>query len=120
MKNSYGVGVGDGFAAGLLADGAGGGGDSGKTLFVGSGNAGDFLLLLPLLFEFSLAFAFAAGLTSSSGSGETASFAFGLAFTFAGAVILPPVGIPCSPFPLGGGDGCTGWLFGSAASVSCC
>ena len=120
MKPIYGVAVGEGFSAGLLADGAGGGGVSGRTLFVGSGNAGAFRLLLPFELLFSFAFAFAAGVMSSTAAGETAAFAFGLAFTFAGGVMAPPAGIPCSPLPLGDCPGCTGWLFGSAASVWFC
>ena len=101
----------------MVAEGAGGGTVSGNTDFVGSGNAGDLLLLA---FLFSFAFTFAVGLTSSIGSGEIAAFAFGFKFTFAGGVIAPPDGIPCSPFPLGGCAGCTGWLFGSAARVWFC
>ena len=105
----FGVAVGDGFSAGVLvAEGAGGGAVSGNTLFVGSGNGGALRLLLPFALLFSFALAFAAGLTSSIGSGEIAAFAFGLKFTFAGGVIAPPDGIPCSPFPLGGCAGCTG------------
>jgi hypothetical protein len=50
-----------------VAEGAGGGGVSGNTLFVGSGNGGAFLLLLPFELLFAFALAFAAGLTSSIG-----------------------------------------------------
>ena len=123
MKYSYGVGVAEGSSAGgLVADGTGGGGVSGNTLFVGSGNGGAFRLLLLLLFVllFSFAFEFADGLTSSIASGETAEFAFGLAFTFADGLIVPPEGNPSSGLPVAGCVGCTGWLFGSAASVCVC
>jgi hypothetical protein len=100
------VAVGDGFSAGLVADGTGGGGVSGTMLRVGSGK-GVALLLLVFLLAFAFSFA-GAGLKSSSGSTETSGLATGLAFTFAGGVIVPPDGIPCSPFPVGDCDGCTG------------
>src|SRR5689334_1016911 len=96
----------------------GGGTVSGTTLFVGSGNAGAFRLVFAFALLFS--FAFTVGLTSSIAVGDTATFAFGLAFTFAGVLIVPPDGNPCSGFPVAGWDGCTGWLFGSAASVCGC
>src|ERR1043166_1080235 len=125
VELSYGVGVAEGFSiGGLVADGTGGGAVSGTTLLVGSGNAGAFrllftlLLLLLLLLLFS--FAFTVGLTSSIGAGDTVTFAFGLAFTFADGLIVPPDGNPSSGFPVAGCEGCTGWLFGSAASVCGC
>ena len=96
--------VGDGFGSGgFVAVGIGGGGVSGTTLRVGSGNGG--VLRLLLLFEFSFA---GAGLRSSSGSTDGSTLACGLAFTLAGGVIVPPEGIPCSPFPVGDAPGCTG------------
>jgi hypothetical protein len=111
-KASYGVGVAVGFSAAFVALGAGGGTVSGATLRVGSGKAGAFRLLFvfALLFSFTFAFAFAAGVMSSMASGETAAFAFAftLAFTFAGGLIVPPAGIPSSPFPVAGEAGCTG------------
>lgn len=125
-EKSYfsGVPVGDGFCSGgFVAEGAGAGGVSGTTLRVGSGNGGAMrlLLLFSLVLVLALAFAFdGAGLRSSSGSGETCTLALGLALTFAGAVIDPPAGIPSSPLPVGGCAGCTGWLFGSAASAGTC
>ena len=109
-----GVAVGDGFSAGFVADGAGGGGVSGTTLRVGSGNGVGLRLLLLFSFAFSLA---GAGLNSSNGSTDGSKVATGLAFTLAGGVMVPPDGIPCSLFPVGDPAGCTGWLFGSAASV---
>ena len=112
------MGTGEGFCSGVLVA-AGDGPPSGTTLRVGSGSGGAFRLAL--LFELLLlfAFAFAGGLTSSIGSSDGSAFAFGLALTFAGGAMLPPDGIPCSLFPVGDAPGCTGWLFGSAASVVC-
>jgi hypothetical protein len=98
--------VGDGFSAGFVADGTGGGGPSGTTLRVGSGN-GVALLLLAFLLAFAFSFA-GAGLNSSSGSTETSGLATGLALTFAGGEIVPPEGIPASLFPVGDCAGCTG------------
>lgn len=87
-------------------------------LRVGSGSGGALRLLLLLLFVFEFVFSFAgAGLRSSSGI-EGSTLAAGLALTFAGGVMVPPDGIPCSLFPVGDAPGCTGWLLGSAASVS--
>ena len=110
------MGTGDGFCSGDLVA-AGEGTPSGTTLRVGSGNGDGFRLALLFAFALLFSFAFAGGLISSSGSGDTSAFAFGLALTFAGGAMLPPAGIPCSPFPVGDAPGCTGWLFGSAASV---
>src|SRR5215213_9489579 len=118
-----GVAVGEGFSAGgFVADGPGGGASSGTTLRVGSGNAGALrlLLLLPFVFAFSFVFTFAAGLMSSIGCGETSTLALGLALTFTGGLTDPPDGIPSSPLPVAGCAGCTGWLFGSAASAGTC
>jgi len=96
------VAVGDG--AGLVAEGAGGGGVSGRTLFVGSGNDGALGLLL--LFEFVFAFWFAgAGLRSSSGSTEGSTLAAGLGLALAGGTIDPPDGIPSSLLPVGDAPG---------------
>ena len=121
VKNYFGVAVGEGFSAGgLVAEGAGGGTFSGTTLRVGSGSAGALRLLLPFSFEFEFVFvfvfAFASGVKSSTG--EAATLALGLAS--AGGRIAPPDGIPSSPLPVAGCVGCTGWLFGSAASVGTC
>jgi len=90
----------------LVADGSGGGGVSGNTFFVGSGNAGAFRLLLLLLFAllFSFVFSFSVGLKS----GDTAAFAFGLAFTFADGLIDPPEGNPSSGLPVAGDATWTG------------
>ena len=108
-----GVGAGVGFSGAFVA--AGDGTPSGTTLRVGSGNGGGFRLELP--FVFSLAFAFATGLISSIGGGESSTLGAGVAFMFATGMVFPPEGIPSSPFPVGDAPGCTGWLFGSAASV---
>lgn len=109
--------VGGGFSAGgFVAEGTGDGWFSGTTLRVGSGTAGALRLLLPFSFVLAFAFALAAGLMSSIGGGETA--ALGLAI--AGGAIDPPAGIPSSPLPVAGCAGCTGWLFGSAASDGTC
>ena len=98
-----GLTLGDGFAPGGL-----GGGTSGVVALVGSGSGGAFRLL----FVLSLAFALAWGLNSATGEGNTAAlalaFALALTFEFAGSVIVPPAGIPTSPFPVGGCDGWTG------------
>ena len=106
------VAVGDGFSAGgLVAEGAGGGGElSGTTLRVGSGNAGALrlLLLFAFAFAFEFSFALAAGVKSSSGSGDTSGLTCGLAFTLAGGAMVPPAGIPCSLLPVGVPAGCTG------------
>ena len=79
-------------------------------------------MLLPLLFSFELvfvfAFALASGVKSSVAAGEAATLALGLAI--AGGLICPPDGIPSSPLPVAGCTGCTGWLFGSAASDGTC
>ena len=111
-----GVAVAEGFSAGgFVADGAGGGGLSGTTLRVGSGNAGALRLVLPLLFPFVFAFLFALAFASGSGvissiaPGEASTLALGLALTFAaGGLIDPPDGIPSSPLPVAGCAGCTG------------
>ena len=91
-----------GDAGGLVAVGAGGGSVSGTTVRVGSGTAGALD---------------GEGLASSVGSIEGSKLASGLGLAIAGGLILPPEGIPCSPLPVGDAPGCTGWLFGSAASV---
>ena len=89
---------------------AGGGTEvSGVTFLVGSGKGVTFLLTFAFAFAFGLSFVFAlifAGTISSTGVGETAAFA--LALTFAPEGIAPPDGIPASPLPVGGGEGCTG------------
>jgi hypothetical protein len=81
-------------------------------------------LLLPLPFsfefEFAFTFVFTLGVKSSVGPGEASTLALGLAFTLAGGLIVPPDGIPSSPLPVAGCAGCTGWLFGSAASAGTC
>ena len=82
---------------------------------VGSGSAG--FLRFELELEFSFELVFAVGLISAMGLGVKAALAFAFASTFAfaaGEVIVPPDGIPSSPFPVGGGAGWTAWLFGSA------
>ena len=91
---------------------AGGGTEvSGVTVRVGSGKGVTFrfALALPFAFAFVFSFVFAlmfAGTISSAGVGETAVFA--LALTFAPGGMAPPDGIPSSPLPVGGGEGCTG------------
>ena len=105
-------------AGGFVAEGAGAGTFSGMTLRVGSGRGGALRLVLELAFALLFSFVFATGLTSSIGVGPTSTFAFGdaLAFALAEGFVAPPEGRPSSAFPVGGCDGWTGWLFGSAAS----
>src|SRR5689334_8513990 len=90
-------------------------------LRVGSGNAGAlrFVLALVFVFELLFSFAFTVGLASITASGETSAFAFAFAFTLGVGRTVPPAGSPSSFFPVGVEPGCTGWLFGSAASVCC-
>ena len=122
MFYSGGVGVGTGgaFSGDLVGTGEG---TPCGTLRVGSGNAGTFrfafAFVLVLLFSLAFVFTLAAGLTSTTGSGELSAFAFVFVFTVAGTVTAPPAGIACSALPVGEAPGCTGWLFGSAASVCC-
>ena len=97
--------MGDGEAGGFVAVGAGGGGPSGTTLFVGCGSGG----VLRLLLLFELVFSFVGeGLAPSVGSTEGSKLASGLGLAIAGGLIVPPDGIPCSPFPVGDAPGCTG------------
>ena len=100
-KGGVGVGLGVGFSGAFVA--AGDGTPSGR-LRVGSGNAGG--LRFALVFVFSLVFA--TGLTSSIGGGESSTLGAGVAFTLATGLVLPPAGIPSSPFPVGDAPGCTG------------
>ena len=78
------------------------------------------LLEFELVLLFVLAFALAAGLTSAIGVWISSAFTFGEALTFAADLVAPPDGSPSSALPVGGCAGCTGWLFGSAASVGAC
>ena len=105
--------MGAGFSGGLVADAAGEGTVSGSTLRVGSGNGGALRLLLLLAFTLGVG----AGLNSSRGSTEGSKLAAGLAVAFTAGLTVPPAGMPSSPLPVAGGDGCTGWLFGSAERV---
>ncbi len=113
--------MGEGFSAGgLVAEGAGGGGVLGDDAARRFRQCRRFAITVAVAVRiavFALRSHSPPELTSSIASGETAALAFGLAFTFAGGVIVPPDGIPSSPLPVGGCAGCTGWLFGSAASV---
>ncbi len=72
-----------------------------------------------LVFELVLlfAFAFAAGVMSAIGVCTSSALTFGDALTFAAGLTEPPEGSPSSALPVGGCDGWTGWLFGSAANV---
>ena len=89
---------------------AGGGTEvSGVTARVGSGKGVTFRFALAFVFPFVFSFVFAlmfAGTISSTGAGEIAAFA--LALTLAPGGIAPPEGIPSSPLPVGGGEGCAG------------
>ena len=76
---------------------------------------------LLLAFEFWLASVFVLALRFASGVNVSSAFTLAFAFTFtfelaAGLVAAPPDGIPTSPLPVAGGEGCTAWLFGSATS----
>jgi hypothetical protein len=66
-----GVAVGAGFSGGFVAEGAGGGGVSGTTLRVGSGNAGALRLLLPFELRVLVGVRIRRRTASSIASGET-------------------------------------------------
>ncbi len=105
-----------GWGVGLLPGGGIGGCSFVFTRMVGDGNGMVTLGgLFVFWFEFSSAtFEFALLLTFTMGESVASAFefAFALAFAFSfalvtGFAIVPPEGIPCSAFPVAGGEGST-------------